>query len=88
MKIKGYYSGALAAKLNAAIKTALTKFQQDNTLPIGSVDLETVSTGNYKVIFVLFKLKAVLYIGVAFFIYQHTINYLRISKLLNYNLLT
>lgn len=42
MKIKGYYSGALAAKLNAAIKTALTKFQQDNTLPIGSVDLETV----------------------------------------------
>ncbi|MBP6795427.1 MAG: hypothetical protein KA143_10250 [Saprospiraceae bacterium] len=49
LKAKGYDSGAVANKLNIAIKSALTKFQKDKNLPIRSLGYETLKAwGNTK----------------------------------------
>jgi peptidoglycan hydrolase-like protein with peptidoglycan-binding domain len=42
LKAKGYDAGASNNVLNAQTKAALTKFQKDNGLPVGAMDLETL----------------------------------------------
>jgi len=42
LKSRGYKPGPLDNILGAQTKSALTKFQRDNGLPIGNLDLETL----------------------------------------------
>lgn len=39
---RGYDPGPIDSKLNERTKAALTKFQKDNSLPVGNLDMETL----------------------------------------------
>ena len=39
---KGYDAGPVDGQIGARTKAALVKFQRDNNLPIGSMDIETL----------------------------------------------
>ncbi len=46
LKKRGYPSGVKSKKINPRLKSALTKYQQANKLPVGQLDLETLEKLN------------------------------------------
>ena len=43
LKAKGYYTGKIDNTLNKKTKAALLKFQKDNALPVGTINLRTLN---------------------------------------------